>query len=1210
MSQRYDGTTSMKSTHTGRPGPRALRSAGLVASGLIALLLLPPGHPLEPVPTVSAQSTFNYAEALQKAIFFYEAQIAGPKPPWSRVSWRGNSAMDDGDDVGRDLTGGWFDAGDHVKFGFAMASSATMLAWGGVEYRAAFESKGQLPHLLNNLRLVNDYFIKAHPSANELWGHVGDAGPDHAFWGSAEVMHLKTVRPSFRISLDGCNDGSDLAAETAAAMAASSIVFRPTDPAYANVLVSHARQLFSFAQAIHPSFYVDCMPGAPYYNSRDGGPTGPNDEMAWAAVWLHRATGEAAFLTQARQLYATMCKESQSTTPCFTWTQSWNDKHFGTYVLMAKLTGETQFHADAQRWLDHWSVGAGNRTDGGLMFVHSFGSLRYATNTAFIGLIYADLLTPTNSLYGRYHDFAKRQVDYVLGANPRNSSYMCGFGTNPPRNPHHRTAHGTWLNNPTGEPNPSRHILYGAMVAGPNADNDFAWTDSRNEFTNTEPATDMNAGLTGALARLAQEFGGNPLPNFPVLETPGDEISVDAQINVQGTTFTEIRSFLNNQSAWPARVLDQGSFRYYFTLEPGVTPGQLQINTNFNQCGSGNVTGPTLFSGSTYFVTVSCAGAPIYPGGQSEFRREVQFRIGCPNPPGTCTWNPANDYSFQGLTSTGLLRTRNIVAFDGGQRVWGDEPGPGTPDFALSASPAAVGVTQGSTATSTIAITRTGFTASVDLSASGLPTGVTAAFSPDPTTGNSSVVTFTAAAGATVGGPVNVTISGTGGTPALTRTTTIALTVSSSSNFTLSATPAAVSVTQGSTATSTIAITRTSFTASVDLSATGLPTGVTAVFSPDPTTANSSVVTFTAAATATTGGPVNVTISGTGGTPPLTRTTTIALTVNPASNFTLSATPSSVSVTQGATATSTIAITRTSFTASVDLSATGLPTGVTAVFSPDPTTGNSSVVTFTAAATATTGGPVNVTISGTGGTPALTRTTTVALTVNPSSNFTLSASPAAVSVTQGATATSTIAITRTGFTASVDLSASGLPTGVTAGFSPDPTTGNSSILTFTAAATAPTTSAPVNVTITGVGGTPAVTRTTTVALTVTGGGNGGVTVTASTGGNAPWYNENRLTFGNTASLTSVTVTIVVQRTPGITFNGLYNTTGDFTQTNTGNTNPATITYTWTRTVPLPAGSGRLFVAQTNGNAPHPFTGDTWTVTYTTGGQTFTQTGTF
>jgi len=147
------------------------------------------------------------------------------------------------------------------------------------------------------------------------------------------------------------------------------------------------------------------------------------------------------------------------------------------------------------------------------------------------------------------------------------------------------------------------------------------------------------------------------------------------------------------------------------------------------------------------------------------------------------------------------------------------------------------------------------------------------------------------------------------------------------------------------------------------------------------------------------------------------------------------------------------------------------------------------------------------------------------------------------------------------------------------------------------------------VTVTGTSGT--LTRTTTIALTVnTGGGTGGVTVTRATGGSPPWYNENRLTFGNTGTLTAITVTIVVQRTPGITFNGMYNT-AEFTQANTGNTNASTITYTWTRAAALGAGPDRLFVAQTNGNGTvHPSSGDTWTVSYTTGGQTFTQSGTF
>ena len=119
-------------------------------------------------PRAKAQAGINYGEALQKSIWFYEAQISGPKPSWNRVSWRGNSALTDGSDVGRDLTGGWFDAGDHVKFNFAMASSATMLAWGGVEYRAAYQQSGQLPHLLNNLRVATDYFIKCHTAPNEL----------------------------------------------------------------------------------------------------------------------------------------------------------------------------------------------------------------------------------------------------------------------------------------------------------------------------------------------------------------------------------------------------------------------------------------------------------------------------------------------------------------------------------------------------------------------------------------------------------------------------------------------------------------------------------------------------------------------------------------------------------------------------------------------------------------------------------------------------------------------------------------------------------------------------------------------------------------------------------------------------------------------------------------------------------------------------------
>jgi len=303
-----------------------------------------------------------------------------------------------------------------------------------------------------------------------------------------------------------------------------------------------------------------------------------------------------------------------------------------------------------------------------------------------------------------------------------------------------------------------------------------------------------------------------------------------------------------------------------------------------------------------------------------------------------------------------------------------------TPNFSLSANPTAVNITQGSTASSSITLTASGgFTGSVSLTASGLPAGVTAVFSPASlTTSGSSTLTFTAAATA-VAGTYNITITGTG--PAdLSRTTTIALTVTAppTPNFSLAANPTAVNITQGSTASSSITVTPSGgFTGSVSLSVSGLPTGVTAAFSPaSVTTSGSSTLTFTAAAA----GTYTVTITGTGPAD-LSRTATVSLIVAapPTPNFSLSAT--AASVLPGNTANSTITLTPSGgFTGSVSLSANGLPAGVTAVFSPASlTTSGSSTLTFTAAATAVAG-TYNITITGTG--PAdLSRTTTIALTV-------------------------------------------------------------------------------------------------------------------------------------------------------------------------------------------------------------------------------------
>ena len=208
-------------------------------------------------------------------------------------------------------------------------------------------------------------------------------------------------------------------------------------------------------------------------------------------------------------------------------------------------------------------------------------------------------------------------------------------------------------------------------------------------------------------------------------------------------------------------------------------------------------------------------------------------------------------------------------------------------------------------------------------------------------------------------------------------------------------------------------------------------------------------------------------------------------------DFTVGASPSSVSVTQGSTATSTITVTSLNgFNSAATLSASGLPAGVTASFSPNPVTppanGNAaSTLTFTASSSATTG-TSTVTVTGTSG--STTHTTTITLTVNAAAtpNFTISAAPSSVTVTQGGTGTSTVTITsQNSFSSATTLSATGLPTGVTAAFSTNPVTppangSATSTLTFTASASA--TVGTATVTVTGTSGT--LTHSTTIALTV------------------------------------------------------------------------------------------------------------------------------
>jgi hypothetical protein len=349
--------------------------------------------------------------------------------------------------------------------------------------------------------------------------------------------------------------------------------------------------------------------------------------------------------------------------------------------------------------------------------------------------------------------------------------------------------------------------------------------------------------------------------------------------------------------------------------------------------------------------------------------------------------------------------------------------------------------------------------------------------------------TVTLTAGTTAGtGSATVTLTGTSGK--LSHSATVALTVSAAPpppDFSLTVSPTTLTIVAGATGSpvSVLATAINSFSGTVSVAISGLPTGVTA--SPATLTLTPGAtqnVTLTASSTAAISSST-VTFTGTSGT--LTHSATVALTVSaaPPPDFSLTVSPTSLTIVDGATGSpvSVLATALNSFSGAVSVAITGLPTGVTA--SPATLTltpGATQNVMLTASSTAAISSST-VTFTGTSGT--LTHSATVALTVSaaPPPDFSLTVSPTSLAIVDGATGSpvSVLATALNSFSGTVSVTISGLPTGVTASpatLTLTPGTAQSTKLTAAAGAAAATST----VTFTGTSGS--LTHSATLALTV------------------------------------------------------------------------------------------------------------------------------
>ncbi|XP_057967917.1 endoglucanase-like [Malania oleifera] len=461
---------------------------------------------------------YDYGDALGKAILSFEGQRSGKLPPTPRVQWRGDSANSDGMPDNVNLAGGYYDAGDNVKFGWPMSFTVSLLSWAAATYPKKISAVNQMSYLRDSIRWGADFILQAYTHPTTLYTQVGDGNRDHQCWERPEDMD--TPRTLYKIT--SSNPGTEAAAEASAALAAASIVFRRVDSKYSANLLGQSKSLFNFADKFRGSYQASC----PFYCSYSGF----QDELLWAAAWLYKASGDANYLNyvSSNQGWSRAMTEF-----------SWDNKFVGAQTLLAKefLIGGKKnlekYKRDADSFVCALMPGSSSRqiktTPGGLMFTRDGSNLQYVTSSTMVLFIYSKTLSASHILgvqcgsqnfsTSQIRAFAKSQVDYILGNNPKKMSYMVGFGNKFPMQLHHRAASipaikvlpakvgcnqgfADWFS--SSKPNPNTHV--GAIVGGPDSNDQFR--DSRSDYAHSETTTYINAAFVGSVAALTASAKG------------------------------------------------------------------------------------------------------------------------------------------------------------------------------------------------------------------------------------------------------------------------------------------------------------------------------------------------------------------------------------------------------------------------------------------------------------------------------------------------------------------------------------------------------------------------------------------------------------------------------------------------------------------------------------------------------------------------------
>lgn len=622
--------------------------------------------------TASAASDINYARALQLSLYFYECQQAGELPDWNRVEWRDDATTEDF------INGGWYDAGDHVKFNLPMAYTASMLAWGLYQYPDGVEACGEMTNYINNLTWTLDY-LAGCDLGDEVVFQMGNGQEDHTWWGPVELYEygMGENSPYTRPYYTATTGHSAVLGGMAAALAAGAAALEGrVDDAVIDNYITHAENIFKFASTDPSNDEYNNSDASGFYRASHF-----YDELFYAANWLYIATGNEEYLDLATSYIPNLDKELGSSELKYSWTHCWDDVMQGGMLLYAQNTGNSTYINHVAKHLDYW-YNSESKLEGGLCYVGTWGCLRYATTIGFISAVACDTIFKDDAAkLAKYTELYEAQINYSLGDNPAGRSYVVGYDETSPQNPHHRTAHCSW-NNALENPTTNRHILYGALVGGPNQDGSYE--DDRGNYINNEVATDYNAGYTALLCKMVDEYGGETDPAFPQPEVRTPEFFVEAMAKESSGSGVTLSLKFTNVTAWPARIEDNMSYRYFMDLSEiiaaGKDPSEVVVRCDRDQSAMYSGVTPAQISPITHYKDNIYYIEVTYPDGRatipiSEGRYQCETMLALVFPDYGSGWDSSNDYSFEGISDADdNIQTDKIPVYHNGVLIYGTEP--------------------------------------------------------------------------------------------------------------------------------------------------------------------------------------------------------------------------------------------------------------------------------------------------------------------------------------------------------------------------------------------------------------------------------------------------------------------------------------------------------------------------------------------------------